>query len=220
MIGPCTIIHSFSVRYTPEVLSGLIISFILAVLCNIIFIFMANLLTKLIGLDTIEQTSIVYSNAGNLILPLVASVLGDQWVIYTSGYLIVQTVLLWTHCISVVTECRQFTLRNIFYNIGVLSILIGMIIFSLQISLPTILDNTLSNMGGMMGPLSMFVIGMLIGNVELKNVVCTARNYLIVLIRLIVLPIIVLFLPNCQIKLDILRNSEKLDMVFDNLKIS
>ncbi|WP_261309459.1 hypothetical protein [Streptococcus agalactiae] len=27
-------------------------------------------------------------------------------------------------------------------------------------------------------------------------------------------------LPNCQIKLDILRNSEKPDMVFDNLKIS
>ena len=26
--------------------------------------------------------------------------------------------------------------------------------------------------------------------------------------------------PNCQIKLDILRNSEKPDMVFDNLKIS
>ena len=31
---------------------------------------------------------------------------------------------------------------------------------------------------------------------------------------------ILFVIPNCQIKLDILRNSEKPDMVFDNLKIS
>lgn len=44
------------------------------------------------------KASLIYSNAGNLIIPIVTSVLGPEWVIYTSGFISVQVILIWTHC--------------------------------------------------------------------------------------------------------------------------
>lgn len=49
------------------------------------------------GFTPIEKATIIYSNSGNLIIPLVGAILGNEWVIYSSGYMVVQTILLWTH---------------------------------------------------------------------------------------------------------------------------
>ncbi|MFR5582574.1 MAG: AEC family transporter [[Clostridium] scindens] len=47
---------------------------------------------------TLEKASIIYSTPGiSLVIPLVASVLGQEWVFYTTAFIVVQTVLLWTH---------------------------------------------------------------------------------------------------------------------------
>ena len=37
-----------------------------------------------------EQASLIYTNAGNLIIPLVTAVLGPEWVIYSSMFQLVQ----------------------------------------------------------------------------------------------------------------------------------
>ena len=38
------------------------------------------------GLAPEEQASVIYNNAGNLILPMVMAILGQEYVIYTSVY--------------------------------------------------------------------------------------------------------------------------------------
>ena len=45
----------------------------------------------------VEKESIIYSNSGNLVIPLVTVVLGEKWVIYASAFLSVQMILMWTH---------------------------------------------------------------------------------------------------------------------------
>ena len=61
-----------------------------------------------------------------------------------------------------------------------------MSLFLLNIKLPVPISSAMSSMGAMMGPLSMFVVGMLLSKVSWKDVFANIRAYLIVLIRLII----------------------------------
>lgn len=128
---------------------------------QILFILITTLLSKIFSFDGIEQATLIYPNCGNLIIPLVGAVLGDEWVIYSFGYMATQTVLMWTHCINLISGRRDYKLKNIFLNVGVISILAGICLFIFQISLPGPLMSVIGKLGDMMGPLSMLVIGML-----------------------------------------------------------
>ena len=44
-------------------------------------------------LSGIEKASLIYSNAGNLILPLVPAILGEEWLIYASAFILVLVII-------------------------------------------------------------------------------------------------------------------------------
>lgn len=50
----------------------------------------------------------IYNNAGNLILPMVMAILGQEYVIYTSVYILVQNILMWTHGQKLMGGAQQF----------------------------------------------------------------------------------------------------------------
>lgn len=191
VIAPCTIINSFLIQYTNEKLVGLGIAFLGTIIVHIIFIPLTIVLNKIFHLKQIEQASLIYSNAGNLIIPLVGAMLGKQWVFYCSAYIAVQTILLWTHGKAMVCGKKDLDIKNIFLNVSVISIGIGIILFLTRFPLPEIIKSSIENTGSMIGPLSMIIIGMLIGEMNLKEVFLEKRTYLICFGRLIIYPVIV-----------------------------
>ena len=76
LISPCVIISAFQVQYTPDVLHGLLLALAAAVLLHVGIIVVVNLLCHALHLDAVEKASMIYSNAGNLIIPIVTAVLG------------------------------------------------------------------------------------------------------------------------------------------------
>ena len=134
----------------------------------------------------------MYPNCGNLILPLVSIVLGNEMVFYCSGYMIVQTILLWTHCKFIISEDTHFDLKKILLNINMIAIVAGIIMFFLQIKLHTMFQSAVSGMGSLMGPLSMFVVGMLLAGMNMKEVFTNVRAYVVCFLRLVVFPAIIL----------------------------
>ena len=179
---PCAIINSFMIDFTSDKLIGLGISFLGAILVHIIFIPLANLLGKIFGFTPIEKATLIYSNSGNLIIPLVGAILGNEWVIYSSGYMVIQTILLWTHAKSLVCNEPSFDIKKILLNINIIAIIIGICLFMFQLQ------------GSMMGPLAMIVIGMLIGEMDLRSIFVEKRTYLISLFRLVVFPLIMILI--------------------------
>lgn len=194
IVCPCTIINAFQIEFTEDKLKGLILAFIAAAISELIFYTLTKILKKPLGLLHIEQATLIYSNAGNLIIPLVTSLLGTEWVLYTSGYIIVQTILLWTHCFSLVSGETKINWGKILTNINVISIFIGIILFVGKIQLPSVMQGTISSIGAMIGPLSMLVIGMSLGNMELKSIFTSKRTYLISFLRLIAYPIVMILI--------------------------
>lgn len=194
VISPCAIITSFTIEYTPDKLMGLGISFLGAFIVHLIFIPLTELLTKVFGFAPIEKATLIYSNSGNLIIPLVGAILGKEWVLYTSGYMVIQTILLWTHAKNLVCNEKKYDLKKIFLNINVIAIAIGLCIFFTQIQMPSILLATIDKVGSMMGSIAMIVIGMLIGEMDLKSIFEEKRTYLICFMRLIVYPLIIIII--------------------------
>lgn len=192
VVSPCAILNSFMIDFTPDKLMGLGLAFLGAILVHIIFIPLANVIAKVTGFTPIEKATIIYSNSGNLIIPLVGAILGKEWVLYTSGYMVVQTILLWTHAKNLVCNEKTYDLKKIFFNVNILAIVVGICLFVFQIQLPDILVGTMEKVGGMIGPIAMIVIGMLIGAMDLKDIFKEKRTYLITFMRLVVFPLFVI----------------------------
>ncbi|AKA67539.1 Auxin Efflux Carrier [Clostridium scatologenes] len=114
LIMPCVIINAFQIKYTESIRNGLILAFVAAVLIHIILLILVKILGRIFNLDAVEKASMIYSNAGNLIIPIVTSVLGKEWVIYSSAFISVQLFLLWTHGKMMLCEEQKVDLKKFF----------------------------------------------------------------------------------------------------------
>ena len=197
LISPSVMIHAFQTAYSPETIGGLLLSLKLALIFHIILIALGRLLKTVFKLDPVEHAAMVYTNSGNLIIPLVASVFGTQWVIYTSGFIIVQMFLFWTHLRLLICGSGKLSWKTVLSNINILAMFAGVAMFAFGIRLPRIIDNTLATVGSMIGPVAMLVAGMLIASMPLKPLLRSRRLYLTAFLRLIAVPLILLAVIAC-----------------------
>lgn len=191
IVSPYAILTSFIIEFTLSKLFGLGLALLGASIVHAIYIPLTELSGKILGFIPTEKVTVIYSSSGDLIIPLVSAILGRERVLYTSGCMIVQTMLLWTHTESLVYNERQYNIRKIFLNVNVIAIMIGIILFLSQFQLPELAVTTFDKVGSMIGPLAMIVIGTLIGEMNFKDVFSEKRTYLICFMRLVVYPFII-----------------------------
>ena len=136
IVVPCSILSAFQVSCSPSILNGLLLAVAAAVLIHLILIVLFYFIGPLLHLNGVEKASIIYSNAGNLVIPLVSSILGPDWVIYSSAYVSVQLFLLWSHGKMMICEEKKPDFKKIITNTNMIAILFGIFLFLAQISLP------------------------------------------------------------------------------------
>ena len=198
LIIPCVIINAFQVDYTPQTVKGLLIALAGSVMTQVILLIVVSILGRVFHLNEVEVASIYYSNSGNLIVPIVMFILGKEWVLYGCVFMSVQLVFIWTHCKKIISRESTYDWRKIVLNINMISIAIGIILFLTRIHLPAIINNTLSAVGSMIGPASMIVTGMLFAGMDFKQIFANKRVYFVSFFRLIIVPVIALFLIKCS----------------------
>ncbi len=191
---PCVILESFQIDFTPEIQHGMLLSTGAAVVVQALLLFMGVALKKTLHLNAVEQCSVIYSNAGNLIIPLVVSVLGPEWVIYSSSFLAVQLVLFWTHMKSVMANEAHMDLRAVFTNANMLAIFAGLVLLFTGWRLPVPVNDALHSLGLVIGPSAMIIAGMLLGDMSWEKIKSYKRVPLVAFLRLIVMPLGVLVL--------------------------
>lgn len=212
-IIPCVIINAFQIDYTPQTVKGLLIALAGSVMTQVILLIVVSILGRVFHLNEVEVASIYYSNSGNLIVPIVTFILGKEWVLYGCVFMSVQLVFIWTHCKKIISREPSYDWRKIVLNINMISIAIGIILFLTRIHLPAIIDNTLSAVGSMIGPASMIVTGMLFAGMDFKQIFANKRVYFVSFFRLIIVPVIALFLIKCSQLSTFSSNGNKLMMI-------
>ena len=190
LVIPCVIINAFQVDYTSEKVKELLLVFAASVLLQVILLAAVWGAGKVLKLNEVEATSIYYSNSGNLIVPLVTFILGKEWVLYGCVFMSVQLVFLWTHGKNTISREGKWDWKKIVFNVNMISVFAGVVLFFTKIRLPEIVDQALRSVGSMIGPASMIVTGMLIAEMNIRNIFENVKVYFISFLRLVVIPVI------------------------------
>lgn len=114
LVCPCMILNAFQIEDTPDIRRGLVYAMIVAAAMHVVLLAFTALLRRPLKLDVIEQVNTIYSNAGALVIPLVRALLGDEYVIYSCAFIIVQLILLWTHASSLLQGDRALDWKKFF----------------------------------------------------------------------------------------------------------
>lgn len=187
---PCAILKSYQADYSPELRDGFMLAMGAALASQLILMAVTYGISKVYKLDPTEKASIMYPNSANLILPLVAGVLGDHYMIYASAYSCVQGLFIWTHCTSMMKGTTDLNWKKVFLNLNLITVVVGIILFFAQVHFPGMILDTLGGFSAALGPISMIVIGMLLYNVDWKNLFVNKRVYFVVALKMIILPLI------------------------------
>ena len=191
VIMPCTIIKAFQIEYDAQIFQGLMFAVAAALAIHILLLILLEILKRIFHLNVVEEASIFYSNAGNLIIPLVSYIFGDEWVIYSSAFMSVQMFFMWTHGVSLFHKEKK-ELKKILLNLNLLSVILGLLLMLFHISLPEILNETLGSISSMIGPIAMLIAGMLAANMDFHAIFKNKNIYIAVALRLLVIPGILL----------------------------
>lgn len=188
---PCSLISSFSTKLETGKLTGLGLGLAAAMLIHLIYLLLSRISSRRpAAMTREEQALVIYNNAGNLIMPMVHNVLGLEYVLYTSSYILVQTLLVWTHGQKLMGGEQTLRWKKVAGNPVIAGIGIGLFLFMTGIPLPTPLRTAVEGLSSCMAPLCMLVTGIVMSELDLKKTFSQRRIYLISLIRLILLPLL------------------------------
>ena len=128
-----------------------------------------------------------FSNCGFMGYPIILAVNPD-WMIYAVAYNIAFIFVCWTMGVSLFRRDKGVELRRVLLNPNLIAALIGFTLFCLSVTLPAVLTEVLSMVGGLTTPLTMLLIGTRMLGLrlsEFKN-----RDYhFTAALRLVILPL-------------------------------
>ena len=194
ILQPCLICRAYQIEITPDRVNGFVCALVFGVATYIIWIILLRLLGKRMKLDEVDQCNLIFSNVGNLALPLIGMILGNEYVFYSSALQIPFNLFVWTYGISFISGQKHLNFRKILLNPNIVALTTGLLLCFFRIRLPNVIDTAMEGLGDMVGPGSMLVIGMVVAESDLKKVFTDKRAYAICLGRLIIMPASILLL--------------------------
>ena len=189
---PCVILKSFMISCTQETRRNLLFSFMVAIIAHIVLLIICEILRRILHLTGVEVASACFSNSGNLIIPLVTFLLGEEWIVYSSGFICVQMAFMWTYGVSIIKGSRTVDFKSVVKNPCIIAVFAGIFLFLLQPPLPEVVTVAIDSMASAVGPVSMVMIGMQMASVDFRKALANKRLYLIVFLRMLFLPVIIL----------------------------
>ena len=192
LLMPSAIINAFDFERSDSLNEGLLLAFAAAIIIHIILYFLDIFYGKFICDNPVERASVMYSNAGNLIIPIVSFVMGNEWVVFSTAFLSVQLFFIWSHGIRLFSKEEKFNIKKVLLNVNIIAICLGMIMMLSGIRLPSFVKDITSSFGSLLGPLGMLIAGILAANIDFKKTLSCKRIYRVIIFRLIIYPVLTL----------------------------
>jgi predicted permease len=196
VVSPLLIFNSYQREFSSDLLQGLGISFGLALASHLISILAAQVFVR--GKDSnavIDRFSAIYSNCGFIGIPLINGLVGKEGVFYITAYLTVFNVFVWTH--GVIMMVGKQTKKEIIKTLispTIIAIVLGMLAFLMRLRMPYIIYESIEYVASMNTPLAMLIAGVSIAQTNIVKVFLKPRIYLVVVLKLLLIPVLLLFL--------------------------
>ena len=190
IVIPVVVISNFCVERTPDKVTELLSSAVISLICMAVSIMTAVLIYH--KRNRVDEFSVAFSNAGFIGIPLVQATLGSGAVFYISIMIVLINLLQWTYGVFTITDDRKYiNVRQVAKNPIVISVLIGIVVFALNIKLPSIVRSVFSIISGINTPLAMLVSGVYLAQSDILTIIKKKDVYLVCFVRLILIPLLV-----------------------------
>ena len=194
LMNPAIIINAFQIDANGNVIKGLLLAVFNAVIIHIVCIIIAKLYGRLTNATEVERASIIYSNGGNLIVPIVGSVLGDEWVVYSAAFVAVFNIFVWTHGRGMFAKEDGIPWKKILLNVNIISIGVGLFMLVFDYKFTGLASSVIASLADMVGPVSMIIVGMVLGGMKVQNIFSNNRIWGVICMRLIICPLVILLI--------------------------
>ncbi|NLK75502.1 MAG: AEC family transporter [Clostridiales bacterium] len=198
LINPLVLFVSYQREFEKDLLQGLIISIILAVIIHVLGIIISICLIR--GKDkkdkiSIERFAAIYSNCGFIGIPLANGLFGGEGVFYIAAYVTVFNIFLWTHGVIVMTGRSDWkALGKAILSPTIIATIIGVVLFILQIKLPNPMFEAFNYIASMNTPMAMLVSGVTIAQTNVLKLFIKPRMYYLTFVKLLVIPVLVMLI--------------------------
>lgn len=197
---PATIFSAMQLEMSQERLNTAFLVLGVMVFCYIIMFIVGFISSKRLpltkGQKDIFQTALLLSNTSFMGYPIIQSLLGQEALFYAvvgAGF-IFETVS-WSLGVYLISrngsESAGFNWKKVVFSPGILSIVVGLIFFGFQWSVPEPINSVINMMSPATSPLAMIVIGLMLSRSNLKEAFQNKFIYLASALKLLVVPIII-----------------------------
>ncbi len=192
IITPCVIVQSFlNQEFTKE--TG--IKLLVAVGCGFLMHFVAIIINLPLyrkgdrEKNDLFRYSSIYGNVGYMTLPLTEAILGSEGVFYCSAVVMAFNTVSFTHGVYVMnSNSGKFEKKKLFFNPGVISVLIGLPLFLLKVDLPDIINQPIIYISSMQTPIAMLIFGTFLARTRFNDIFKYKKILLVSVMKLLVLP--------------------------------
>lgn len=206
-VTPCVIINAFQREYN----SAMLVKLLISALCSAGILLFSILVAELVFRKRDENRGVifkfatVFSNCGYMSLPLQQAVLGDDGVFYGATFVAMFNLFVWTYGLVIMKgkgeKDEKGAFLKIILNPGIIGTAVGVVLFLCSIELPHLVAQPITYMAALNSPLPMLIIGYYLANADLKRAFSDIWSYVCMALRLVVLPLVTLFvLLLCSIK--------------------
>ncbi len=198
VVAPVLIVNSYQTPYDNKSANQLFWTFILAFVMHIAAIAVCSLIIRKRPDQRykVERFGAIYSNCGFMGYPLLFALFGQHGIFLGAAVGTVFTIFNWTHGVFLLkgkTDTKT-TLRQVFLNPGVIGFITGIVLYVTNIRFPAPVLDTMQHIGNLNTPLAMIVTGTFIFQVNWKGIYKEYRVFIVVLLKLIVMPVVMLLI--------------------------
>lgn len=188
---PCLIISSFNIKFTKDMARSSFNMIVYSVLIHIMLVLVSSLIfmKKEEKEKSVMKFCMIFSNCGFVGYPIAQALYGSIGVFYTSIFTVPQNILVWSYGLAMFSgEKGLKSVKDSFKSPPVVAILIGCLIFIFSIPIPAPVLSTLKTVGNMTTPVAMFIIGAMLADSNVKDILIDKKIYLASFMRLIITP--------------------------------
>ncbi len=195
VILPCNIVNSFlsGVEISSELFKNCLLAIILSAVIQIFVTFANKLFFKKVREErkNVMSYGMICSNSSFIGLPVAESLYGSMGVLYTSLFQIPIRFTMWTAGLALFTDVdRKSAFKKLAKHPCIIAIFVGFILMILPFSLPSVMLSTISSISKCTTPMSMFVIGAILADADIKTMFSKDVFYFTFL-RLVGLPLFI-----------------------------
>lgn len=196
LIVSCMALSTYMVEYDPQKSANLFRAFGYSTMLMLIGFAISFLVTWKMKADNkrVVQIACMFSNAGYMGFPLIKAMFGSEGLLYTSAFLTVFNIFVWT--VGIITISGETNVKDAAVTVVktpcIIAVAIGLVIYFGRIPVPDVIKDPVTLIGDMNTPVSMLVIGITIASSDLRKLIRNSMLLVIIGVRMFLVPAVCL----------------------------